>query len=194
MGREGEGCSFNLALHFSASAFPSRAREVWFTCYGSLATPSPCMANLPDSNSAGFRNGYRAPSSSSNSPLIVIVEDHEDTRLMLRTFLKLRGMRVVEAEDGEAGVRAAEEIHPDLILMDGSLPRLDGLAATRLIRARETLRRVPVVILSGHAAPTSPEEVFAAGYSDYLEKPVKLVQLDHILQKHLTSLDEQGSG
>lgn len=147
------------------------------------------MANLPDRSSAVSLNGYCAPSSASSSPLILIVEDHEDTRLMLRTFLEIRGMRVVEAEDGEAGVREAEEIHPDLILMDGSLPRLDGLAATRLIRERETLRRVPVIMLSGHAAPTSQEAALAAGCSDYLEKPFKLVQLDHILQKHLTSLD-----
>lgn len=152
------------------------------------------MTNFLDSNNASSLNDYRAHSSSSFSPLILIVEDDEDTRLMLRTFLEIRGMRVVEAEDGEAGVRAAEEIRPALILMDGSLPRLDGLAATRLIRERETLRRVPVVMLSGHAAPTAQEAAFAAGCSDYLEKPLKLVQLDHILQKHLTWLDWQGSG
>jgi len=106
---------------------------------------------------------------------------------MLRTLLEMRGMRVVEAEDGEAGVRAAEEIHPDLILMDGSLPHLDGLAATRLIREREALQCVPVVILSGHCAPNSQEDAFAAGCSDYLVKPLDFEQLDRVLQNRLTS-------
>ena len=95
-------------------------------------------------------------------------------------------MCVVEAEDGEAGVRAAEEFQPDLILMDGTLPRLDGLDATRLIRKREMLRRVPVVIISGHAAPKSQEEAFSAGCSDYLVKPIDFDQLDRILQMRLT--------
>lgn len=131
-------------------------------------------------------NDFRARSSSSSSPLVLIVEDHEDTRFMLRTLLEMRGMRVVEAEDGEAGLRAAEENPPDLILMDGSLPRLDGLAATRLIRESETLRRVPVVIISGHAAPKSQEAAFAAGCNDYLIKPLDLDQLDTILHKRLT--------
>jgi CheY-like chemotaxis protein len=104
---------------------------------------------------------------------------------MLRTILEMRGLRVVEAEDGEAGVRAAESIRPNLILMDGSLPRLDGLAATRLIRERETSRRVPIVILSGHAAPHSQDAAFAAGCTDYLVKPLDFERLDRLLQKHL---------
>jgi two-component system, cell cycle response regulator DivK len=106
---------------------------------------------------------------------------------MLRTLLEMRGLCVVEAEDGEAGVRAAEEVQPDLILMDGSLPHLDGFAATRLIRERETLCRVPVVILSGHAEPQSQEAAFAAGCNDYLVKPLDFEQLDRVLQKCLTS-------
>ena len=111
----------------------------------------------------GSTDGDGAGFSPSVNPLILIVEDHEDTRLMLRILLEMRGMWVVEAQDGEAGVRAAEEIHPDLILMDLTLPTLDGLAAMRLIRERETLRQVPVVITSGHAHPKLQEAAFAAG-------------------------------
>lgn len=104
---------------------------------------------------------------------------------MLRILLEQRGMRVVEAGDGEAAVRAAEEHRPDLILMDGTLPRLDGIAAMRLIRERENLRGVPVVILSGHALPKSREDAFAAGCSDYLVKPFEINQLESILDKRL---------
>ena len=134
----------------------------------------------------GSTDGGGAGFSTSVNPLILIVDDHEDTRLMLRILLEMRGMRVVEALDGEAGVSAAEEIHPDLILMDLTLPTLDGLAAMRLIRERETLHQVPVVITSGHAHPKSQEAAFAAGCSDYLVKPFDFDQLDCILLKYLT--------
>jgi CheY-like chemotaxis protein len=144
------------------------------------------MTNFLETNGTDSSDGHRGPLSSSGSPLVLIVEDHEDTRFMLRTLLEMRGLRVVEAEDGEAGVRAAAEIRPDLILMDGSLPRLDGLAAMRLIRERELLRSVPVVMLSGHAAPQSQAAAFAAGCSDYLVKPLDFGKLDRILQKWLT--------
>jgi CheY-like chemotaxis protein len=94
-------------------------------------------------------------------------------------------MRVVEAEDGEAGVRAAEELRPDLILMDWSLPRMDGLAATRLIHERDSLRRIPVVFLSGHVAPASQKVAREAGCCDYLIKPLDFDQLARVLRKHL---------
>lgn len=106
---------------------------------------------------------------------------------MLRTLLQMRGMRVVEAEDGEAGVRAAEENRPDLILLDTNLPGMDGLTVTRFIRASKTLNRVPVVILSGNAFPKSREDAFAAGCSDYLVKPLDFGRLDSILRERLTS-------
>jgi CheY-like chemotaxis protein len=144
------------------------------------------MTNFLDTNSSDSSAGHGARLTSYGNPLILIVEDHEDTRFMLRTILEMRGMRVAEAVDGEAGVRVAEETRPDLILMDGTLPRLDGLGATRLIRESETLRGVPVVILSGHAAPKSQEAAFAAGCSDYLVKPLDFDQLYRILHKHLT--------
>lgn len=144
------------------------------------------MTNFLDANGADSSNTHGRHWSSSGSPLVLIVEDDEDIRFLLRTLLEIRGLHVVEAEDGEAGVRAAEEIHPDLILMDVSLPRLNGLVATRLIRESEALRRVPVVILSGHAAPKSQEAAFAAGCSDYMVKPLDFRQLDHILEECFT--------
>lgn len=118
-------------------------------------------------------------------PLVLIVEDHDDTRFMLRTVLEMRGIRVAEAGDGEEGVRAAEELRPDLVLMDGSLPRMDGLAATRRIREREDGNRVPLVMISGHAAPTSQAAAFAAGCDDYLVKPIDFDSLERVLERYL---------
>ncbi|HEY0322501.1 MAG TPA: response regulator [Pyrinomonadaceae bacterium] len=118
--------------------------------------------------------------------LVLIVEDHEDTRFLLRTLLERRGMRVCEAEDGVAGVRAAEELRPDLILMDWSLPRMDGLSATRFVRACPQLSHTVIVILSGHAAPESQKVARDAGCCEYLVKPFELDQLDRVLSKHLS--------
>src|SRR5215216_6512274 len=78
-------------------------------------------------------------------PLVLVVEDHDDTRLLLVYLLEMKDCRVIVAVDGEAAVRVAEHERPDLILMDASLPRLDGLAATRRIRETPALRDVPIV-------------------------------------------------
>jgi CheY-like chemotaxis protein len=82
-------------------------------------------------------------------------------------------------------VRAADELRPDLILMDWSLPRMDGLAALRLIRTRAKLDHTPIVFLSGHAAPESQRAAREAGCCDYLVKPLDFDQLDRVLRKHL---------
>jgi len=84
-----------------------------------------------------------------------------------------------------SGVRAAEELRPDLILMDWSMPGMDGLNAMRLIRARDSLSETPVIIISGHASPASRELALATGCSEYLVKPLDFDQLDRALRKHL---------
>jgi DNA-binding response OmpR family regulator len=122
---------------------------------------------------------------SPGGPLILIIEDHEDTRFLLRVLLERRGLRVVEAGDGEAGVRAAEEFRPDLILIDWSLPRLDGIATMRLIRERDSSCHAPIVFISGHATPESQKAAREAGCCEYLVKPLDFDQLDRVLRKHL---------
>ena len=82
---------------------------------------------------------------------MLVVEDHADTRFMLKYLLGLRGFDVAEAADGVEAVELAERLRPGLILMDCSLPRLDGLSATRRVRELATLRDVTIVFLSGHA-------------------------------------------
>lgn len=119
------------------------------------------------------------------APLVMVAEDHEDTRFLLRTILERRGLSVVEAADGEEAVCLAERERPDLILMDGSLPRLDGVSATRRLRGLGTLSRVPIVFLSGHAGPHDRLAAHEAGCDDYLVKPLDIARLDLVLQRLL---------
>jgi DNA-binding response OmpR family regulator len=121
----------------------------------------------------------------SNGPLVLVVEDHDDTRFMLEYLLGMRGFRVVVAEDGEMAVRVAEIEHPDLILMDATLPRLDGLAATRRIRETAALAYVPIVFLSGHAQASFRAVALETGGNDFLVKPFELDQLERVLERHL---------
>ena len=119
------------------------------------------------------------------APLVLVAEDHEDTRFLLRMILEGRGLSVIEACDGEEAVLTAEREAPDLILMDGSLPRLDGVAATRRMRGLESLASVPIVFVSGHAAPQQQLAAREAGCDDYLVKPFDLERLDRFLERLL---------
>lgn len=130
-----------------------------------------------DSNARGFDRDA--------SPLVLVVEDHEDTRTFLKTMLEMRGYRVAEAGDGEEGVRLALRERPRLVIMDASLPRLDGLAATRRIRSDAALARVPIVFLSGHAQSDFRASAFEAGGTDFLVKPVALEDLASIIERHM---------
>ena len=117
--------------------------------------------------------------------LFLVVEDFEDSRFMMRRLLEMAGYRVVEASDGEQAVRIAEETHPVLILMDLSLPKLDGLAATRQIRQKKGLKRVPIVAVSAHDSPESRTEALAAGCNEYVTKPIDFDHLNELLHRFL---------
>lgn len=153
-----------------------------------LVQHSPFMTNVLYSNDvrgSGVRDAHRRPACV--PPLVLIVEDHEDTRFMLRTILELRGgISIVEAENGEMAATLAESLHPDLILMDGTLPFVDGFEATRRIRELASVSNVPIVFLSGHAQPASEAKAFAAGCTDYLVKPFALGELERVLERHLS--------
>ena len=117
-------------------------------------------------------------------PLVLVADDHEDTRLLFRTILEVRGYSVIEAADGEETVRTAESARPDLILMDGSLPRLSGVDATRRIRTSDHIGHVPIVFISGHAGAAFLAIAREAGCDEYLVKPFDLPQLEFILEKY----------
>lgn len=116
---------------------------------------------------------------------VLVAEDHEDTRLLLRLLLEKLGVDVLEAADGEEAVRLILDARPDLVLLDGGLPRLDGLAVTRRVRAQEPAGRVPIVFLSGRAEPLARTAAFDAGCDEYLVKPGGIGGLGSVLERHL---------
>jgi two-component system cell cycle response regulator DivK len=108
---------------------------------------------------------------------ILLVEDNEMNRDMLSRRLSRRGYEVAIAVDGEAGVAAAAREGPDLILMDMSLPGIDGWEATRQLKAQEATRSIPIIGLSAHAMSGDQDKALAAGCDDYDTKPVELPRL-----------------
>lgn len=110
-------------------------------------------------------------------PKILLVEDNEMNRDMLSRRLQRKGYEVLIAIDGEQGIALARAERPDLILMDMSLPVLDGWEATRKIKADEAIRTVPVIALTAHAMAGDQERCVAAGCDDYDTKPVDLSRL-----------------
>jgi CheY-like chemotaxis protein len=117
----------------------------------------------------------------------LVVEDFEDSRFMMRRLLEMAGYDVLEASDGEQAVKMAVEARPVLILMDLSLPKLDGLAATRQIRQKKGLKAVPIVAVSAHDSPESRTEALAAGCDEYVTKPIDFDHLTKVLQRFLSS-------
>ncbi len=110
-------------------------------------------------------------------PKILLVEDNEMNRDMLSRRLQKKGFEVVMAFDGKKGVEMALAEKPDLILMDMSLPELDGWEATRQIKANPTTHKVPVIALTAHAMSGDREKALAAGCDDYDTKPIELTRL-----------------
>ena len=108
---------------------------------------------------------------------ILIVEDNEMNRDMLSRRLQRRGFEVVLAEDGAEGVAMAKTELPDIILMDMSLPVMNGWEATRLIRATPETANIPVIALTAHSMPGDREKAIEAGCNDYDVKPVELPRL-----------------
>lgn len=102
---------------------------------------------------------------------ILIVEDTEDNRRIMRDLLTDAGYEVTEAHDGQAAVTIAAETMPDLILMDIQLPVLDGYGAARLIKANPTLRHIPIIAVTSYALSGDEEKARAAGCSGYIAKP-----------------------
>lgn len=117
---------------------------------------------------------------------ILVVEDHADTRDLLRYILESYRYEVTEATDGTQAIRLAEEILPDLILMDTGLSTMDGLEATRHIRGAGRNRNVPIVFLSGHAQPQARAQALACGGNDYLVKPIRIEELQRVIECQLS--------
>jgi CheY-like chemotaxis protein len=117
-----------------------------------------------------------------NKRTILIVDDFDDTRLLLRTWLEKKGYRVVEAENGNEAVAKAESGGFDLIIMDVEMPELDGLSATRKIRQLTNYRTVPIVAVSAYGADQFRAEALAAGCDEYVSTPFEPEELERLIR------------
>lgn len=104
---------------------------------------------------------------------VLIVEDNEDNLLIYSTILRYSGFTVIEARDGQAGLDAAKHDHPGLILMDVSIPIMDGWEATRRLKADPETRDIPVIALTAHALASDQQKAIEAGCDDYIPKPAE---------------------
>jgi two-component system, cell cycle response regulator DivK len=119
------------------------------------------------------------------SKRILVVEDHEDNRRILRLLLTSAGYEPIEAVTGTEGVALAETERPDLILMDVQLPELDGYEATRRIKANPALRHIPIIVVTSYALSGDDVKAFQAGCDAYLTKPFAPRQLLEKVREYL---------
>jgi CheY-like chemotaxis protein len=125
------------------------------------------------------------PATSDRKPTILVVDDFDDTRVLLRTWLGKKGFRVVEAKNGNQAIDAAERIRPNLIIMDVEMPEMDGLDATRKIRKLANLEDVPIVAVSAYGADQFREAALAAGCDEYVATPFEPDELERIIRSFL---------
>jgi two-component system cell cycle response regulator DivK len=116
---------------------------------------------------------------------ILVVEDQEDNRRIIRDLLMSAGYELIEAQDGAEGVRLAESERPDLILMDIQLPVLDGHEATRQIKQNPELRHIPIIVVTSYALSGDDQKAMAAGSDGYMAKPFSPRQLLATIRKFL---------
>ena len=117
--------------------------------------------------------------------LILIVEDNEKNLKLARDVLKFHGFRVIEAPDGETGVRLAGEQLPELILMDIQLPGIDGIEALRRIRADDRTKRIPAVALTASVMSGDRERFDQAGFDGFISKPIDVKAFPAQVRGHL---------
>jgi two-component system cell cycle response regulator DivK len=125
-------------------------------------------------------------------PKILLVEDNEMNLDMLSRRLERRGYQIVVAMDGAKGVDLAKSENPDLILMDMSLPVMDGWEATRRIKADSAVQHIPIIALTAHAIAGDREKALAAGCNEYESKPVKFPRLLAKIQEFLGEEPDAG--
>lgn len=118
-------------------------------------------------------------------PRILVVDDFEDTRHLLRTWLERKGFHVIEAQNGNEAVLQAQTQSPDLIIMDLEMPELDGLGATRKIRDDERLASVPIVAVSAYGVEQFRELALSAGCNEYVSTPFEPAELERLIRSYL---------
>ena len=121
------------------------------------------------------------------SQTIMVVEDYDDTRQLLKRMLENKGYRVLEAINGQEAIEIAEREHPNLILMDLDLPILDGIGATQHIRQHQATKEVPIVAVTAYPMTYTRVKAFARGCNEYLSKPIDFDELDKVLMRYMGS-------
>lgn len=117
---------------------------------------------------------------------IMVVEDYDDTRMLLKQGLEMLGYSVLEASNGQEAVDIADRERPDLILMDLDLPILDGIAATQQIRQQEHMDSVPIVAVTAYPLSYSRVKAFAKGCNEYMPKPIDMSELARVVNRYLS--------
>ena len=130
-------------------------------------------------------NQLKEMESQPNQQKILLVEDTEDNRFMMRRLLEMDGYAVVEARNGQEAVTIARAEKPQLILMDLSLPVIDGLAATRLLRQIREFEETPIIAVSAHDTADFKAEALAAGCNSYITKPIDFGELEELIERLL---------
>ena len=118
---------------------------------------------------------------------IMVVEDYDDTRQLLKVGLEQLGYSVLEAINGQEAVDIAERERPDLILMDLDLPILDGIAATQRIRQHAELEHVPIVAVTAYPMSYTHVKAFAKGCNEYMPKPIDMTKLANLVNRYLST-------
>ena len=121
-----------------------------------------------------------------NSSRILVVEDNPDSMMLISDLLHSLKHTVLQAVDGEQGMAVAAAERPDLILMDLSLPRVDGWTAARRLKADPALQHIPIIALTAHAMIGDRERALAAGCDDYVSKPINFRELVSKLERYLS--------
>jgi two-component system, cell cycle response regulator DivK len=106
--------------------------------------------------------------------LILVVEDNDKNRKLVRDVLTFKGYEIIEAETGEEGVRLAQEHHPSLVLMDIRLPGIDGIEALRQLRAEEATREIPIMAMTASVMTADRQKITDAGFDAFQSKPLKV--------------------
>ena len=121
----------------------------------------------------------------SKYPVVLVVEDYDDTRDLMRFALEARGYRICEAENGDEAILIACRERPDVILMDISMPVLNGLTATARIREHHELRKIPIVAVTAHQEMDLRASALASGFTAYVTKPIDFDWLDDLIKSLL---------
>ncbi len=125
-------------------------------------------------------------------PTILLVEDFDDTRLMMKLWLVKNGYRVLEAETGEEAISVAQREQPDLIIMDVMMPGMNGLDATQRIREYQALRRTPIVAVSAYGADEYRSVAIGAGCNEYVSTPFEPRLLAELIKSLISSRESSG--